>query len=798
MATTLPFSPLLQQRDDDPSASPLIPVSNSNTPTTPVSNVGVEQPQQVSIDIEKKAPQQQPEKVDSSIEKGYTGLNQQLLDMGSNTSTLGQILAWVSAVKGDFKGLLAIEDSKRQTALGKAALPTIQKINDLANTGKWQEANALLAELTTAMGPRADKIIPYFQQMAQGLAEKQKAFEQVKSYRDVLDKSLPANAPERTIVESLNDIVNRKGQIDPTMLNNLATRLGAVRQVHEGQVVTMGPTLDKARQEPLTAVPSQDAANTFIGQQITSAHGLATTQDVVNVLRGNAVKDVNGQTIEPNSAKAQQIRRDFGTLQQIQAEIDLGTKLNIDPAVTFESLKEIGLVDTARRSFGKSGDTIINNMLERKKQEAIATTLGPASVTPDIARQRGMQLIDSETLEPIHYATDAQLAAAKGRFRPIPIEINDKVVQPSRVAMANLDRVKDLYALVDNPNTPLEQLGVGVVQTIRDYLGRWVPGFNVDSKQSMADVARAVVDHALDSVQDVTLPRTTIANMKKSIIGNFANAEQAAKAADQAKNVINDNMKIKAGLNRPFDYYEGYPNPNVSSQQGEKPAAQKTTVGILQPMNLSTGQKIIAEAHRQNFDPAIALAVFHEESLGEHREKSGKVKTNAKYGEKGGIGAGQLVPSTAKEMGVDPYDEDQNIRGSIGYMVKRGGKNPTAASVARGYRPEGTKEDPAEAYWSRVEQRAQQYRELLAQNNGQLPAPVSAKQTPAGKIATVLPPSKQPAGTATAQPTPTPTTPSTAGNVQATPSAPVTATPVTQGKSDLEIAQDAMKRKLGK
>jgi hypothetical protein len=53
-----------------------------------------------------------------------------------------------------------------------------------------------------------------------------------------------------------------------------------------------------------------------------------------------------------------------------------------------------------------------------------------------------------------------------------------------------------------------------------------------------------------------------------------------------------------------------------------------------------------------NISHAIALT----ESGDEHFDKDGKVKISPK----GAIGVGQFMPGTAKDRGIDPYDEAQN------------------------------------------------------------------------------------------------------------------------------------------
>ena len=67
---------------------------------------------------------------------------------------------------------------------------------------------------------------------------------------------------------------------------------------------------------------------------------------------------------------------------------------------------------------------------------------------------------------------------------------------------------------------------------------------------------------------------------------------------------------------------------------------------------------IVKYSQEYGVDPNIARAVAMQESGGRHDVVSPS----------GAIGTFQLMPDTAKELGVDPHDLDQNIRGGIQYL----------------------------------------------------------------------------------------------------------------------------------
>jgi hypothetical protein len=77
-------------------------------------------------------------------------------------------------------------------------------------------------------------------------------------------------------------------------------------------------------------------------------------------------------------------------------------------------------------------------------------------------------------------------------------------------------------------------------------------------------------------------------------------------------------------------------------------------------MNTDTVRSLVLrEAHRQGVDPWLALRVAQAES---------GFNQDARSPGAGAIGVMQLMPDTAKELGVDPYNLEDNIRGGVTYL----------------------------------------------------------------------------------------------------------------------------------
>lgn len=82
-------------------------------------------------------------------------------------------------------------------------------------------------------------------------------------------------------------------------------------------------------------------------------------------------------------------------------------------------------------------------------------------------------------------------------------------------------------------------------------------------------------------------------------------------------------------------------------------------------------QKIIDAAARYGVPSDIALAVAQQESGTRQWDGSGNVvaRYEPHLGESS-VGIFQLLESTARDLGVDPRDPDQNIQGGVRYLAQ--------------------------------------------------------------------------------------------------------------------------------
>jgi hypothetical protein len=74
---------------------------------------------------------------------------------------------------------------------------------------------------------------------------------------------------------------------------------------------------------------------------------------------------------------------------------------------------------------------------------------------------------------------------------------------------------------------------------------------------------------------------------------------------------------------------------------------------------------VIAEAKRQGVDPQLALHVLYKETGGHKSPESARSKAGA-------VGIMQIMPKTAKELGINPNVPEENVHGGVKYLAKLG------------------------------------------------------------------------------------------------------------------------------
>lgn len=187
------------------------------------------------------------------------------------------------------------------------------------------------------------------------------------------------------------------------------------------------------------------------------------------------------------------------------------------------------------------------------------------------------------------------------------------------------------------PGAPIA-IGIGAISTaigaFHTQIGQMLETFFPSIKEKFEGLIKGI------RVIISTLPGGR--KLLKQIDKVTAQLEKNREASQKAQNSYN-----VAGFNSPFNSETNAKyNPNSKIVKEYEQASSKRK---------SVADKVRAEAIRQGVDPDLAMSLAYQES-GWNQGARSKV---------GAIGVMQLMPSTAKTLGVNPFNEDENIRGGV-------------------------------------------------------------------------------------------------------------------------------------
>jgi len=182
-----------------------------------------------------------------------------------------------------------------------------------------------------------------------------------------------------------------------------------------------------------------------------------------------------------------------------------------------------------------------------------------------------------------------------------------------------------------------------------------------------------------------------------------------------------------------------------SALSASSPSSTTTDLGAIR--RLRYGAQIIKAAEQEGVDPGLLAGLVMAESSGDHwigQGRSRKINTS----DSGALGLTQLKPGTAREVGVDPLDPQQNLIGGARYLKRQIAEFGTVNGLraynqgpgAQRLTPEGNKAE-ARAYPGKVLEAAARFG-FHALSGG---ATAGAPSAPGGPAMAALPPPEAPA-----------------------------------------------------
>lgn len=483
-------------------------------------------------------------------------MEEKLKAEGSGTSTLSMILAIAGAAKGDFRGLQAIEESKRRTSLAKSMIPEITKANKMVNEGKWEEASSYVNDIASSYGMRADYLVPYFQQMQASIQKKQEGWNNLKFLAKSMEGRVPEGHPNYPVYQALKQAVIDRDQPSETILSNWMTRYASPHTQITGNRMTQQSLLTgESQTQTIPEAYSAKDFDTFTGLKTAAVAGV-TKEGLTDLFNGKTVKRQDGTVLEPDSREAALIKAHYINQQPTEARLKIMQNLKIESPLLAQLVAQgVPTENIALGEFGKGGSEMQNALTgqeERMYRQTVRTREGILEVEPvqgpvlDLDPQSPGYL--SEITRPV---TSREITQSGGKLgKPQPETVS--MIRKTQAAIQGLDTATELL----NQGTTLQTRGDKIAQgLLQKFSNLPYIGYPVGEKTEARQLIKSVLNTAIEQIENTALAapgqirggdRTDIAQLKAFASGDFKSEKEVLSAIERTRQRLSNmtNMLI--------------------------------------------------------------------------------------------------------------------------------------------------------------------------------------------------------------------------------------------------------------
>jgi hypothetical protein len=594
-----------------------------------------------------------------------TSIEADLKAEGSGTSTLSTILAWVGAAKGDFRGLAQIEESKKRTALAKSIVPEMDRVNKLTNEGKWEEAAEYVNKLVGSYGSRADYLVPYFTAMQADIKRKHEGWSNLVGLHKMMGESGASDpaSPQHSAYKALTAAIKDKNFVSETNLQGFMTRAKPETQVIDRRKYTTDVLTGKTQTENFPTIFNGSDFDNFAGIAVAASNSLNTKQ-LADLHNGLSVKTDSGETIDPNSERAQKIKAQFNLAQPINAQLEMAKLVGLPPEASIQLLKDNGLLNVATRNLPAGAiEKGLTGVREQETAKKVAEIKGvEAEKTIPFGEAVVLHGDESNPDTFLTVKTDAttenEVSASKGKLIKVSPSMAP-VLQQNQVAINSLDTTREMLNKGTKLQTTGEKWTAGALQKLSSYLGYPI-GTNTEARQAI----KAILNTAIEQMENTALvspgiirggDRSDIADLKAYASGDFKSEKEVLAAVEKARGRLSNMTKMLIGKTPPV----------TQSQEGKR---EKTPAEILAPA-IEKGQKgkrpTQSQITRDPYGPGgIQIPADIEEGIkravlatGKAAQESGKPNGGAVRVEVPTSGKGQPTLTESPQQGYSEEDE---------------------------------------------------------------------------------------------------------------------------------------------
>ena len=167
----------------------------------------------------------------------------------------------------------------------------------------------------------------------------------------------------------------------------------------------------------------------------------------------------------------------------------------------------------------------------------------------------------------------------------------------------------------------------------------------------------------IDSAKEVETFGADLADKSTKIHTDKADTSTKSAARSSSSSTLPGEEALPSSVNKAIDPFAAISSKPTERQperidEEEVETPTRETKRLSFGSNISTEEMIEAAAEKYEVDPRLVKAVAVAESNMNQTDIS----------DAGAIGVMQLMPETARGLGIDPYDEQQNIEGGAKYL----------------------------------------------------------------------------------------------------------------------------------
>jgi hypothetical protein len=512
-----------------------------------------------------------------------------------------QVVAVLAALGGQFGPLMQIYEQRRKTQLSQAVTPHIIKVNQLVRMGKVDEAQSMIAALSSSAGPRSPELGQYLNQFAAKLDDMQAGFADARVlYADAKANITDPDDPRQSQVASLKMLLDTQTPMSKKAIDGIRENLKLQSTYNEGAYRQFSPGSGRTR-DSVGKVPARLEQYSDRVKALMSSEFNWPTNDIVNYINAVQMRQpfiVDGVDLaRPDSPIYQKFFTKLSELQADEAQLIEARNIDLAAPGILEALARFGKERVARRDMRPADKPGVSQTITQgpggltaREKEITQTDLpvtqydvpkaatgardgpqpGATQVLEDISeRQRRLKEQELDVItgrDPfritqsgeytIHvnkndlgtYLTKTRVGVpldtvkADPGLRNIPREIYDKEVIPMYNALQAIAYVDQMFDALGNPTSNLEIVSSGISRFAQDYLGIR------DKKTALSQVARLAIDRAVEEMAGTeAFKNINTGNLKSDLTGYATGSTTGRQIAMQVAARLRQKLGLHIG-----------------------------------------------------------------------------------------------------------------------------------------------------------------------------------------------------------------------------------------------------------